>query len=491
MTCQRHSGGVPNLSGSQSDAPGSTTRTSVADVFGLDAVPEGRELKDELFDSPLSPSFQGPAVTSFEAGVHTVILSEEAYQLVEILRRENENDDRVVERALAGLDAYRIVEKALKSRELRKAFNCTRQLRKRGFGDETTTAMCRALFGAQSEKDLRSAFRLLDLDESGFIDKDELWAALPVMSEDVPEERLDELFRLVDADGSGLIDFEEFSTLVRSFNPKLQDAEGNAFSNFQEEAQGGFEIFGEVIGSAATSATSTLSALSTAWSADLPGLSPLEMRKAGSVLKKMREAGYGNNMAHAICRALFCEQSEKQLQRAFRFYDTDRSGFLDAVEFREALPLMGENVADEKIDELFKKVAIDESGCINFAGFCKLVKSMNPKTKKKRASQENDPLSVLRDAAGRVSRTWAAKTRDLRDEEPEERSAKDRQRKKVGSSDGYSDRNSGVAVALGGGAGAATTPSSVDESWTSAGRAITLPPRSQRVSVQRYDQPSF
>jgi Ca2+-binding EF-hand superfamily protein len=33
-------------------------------------------------------------------------------------------------------------------------------------------------------KDLFSAFKLLDTDESGFIDKDELWNALPLMSED-------------------------------------------------------------------------------------------------------------------------------------------------------------------------------------------------------------------------------------------------------------------------------------------------------------------
>lgn len=420
------------------------------------------------------------AASAGEAAVSTVDLSEEAYLLLSILRRDGESDARVVERALEGLDAYRIVEKALNSRELRKAFKCTRTLRRGGFGDETTTAICRALFGAQSEKDLRSAFRLLDLDESGFIDKDELGRALPFMSEDVPEERLEELFRLVDADDSGLIDFEEFATLVRGFNPKLQDAasRANPFSDFQADAQGGLDLVGEVLGSAARGATSTVSALSTAFSADLPGISAMEMRKAGAVLKKMRKAGYSDQMAETICRALFCEQSEKQLQRAFKFYDTDRSGFLDAVEFRDALPLMGESVPEERINELFRKAAVDESGNINFHGFCKLVKSMNPKKKKTKQLEESGPLAIFKDAANRVSRTWAAKTRDLEEEEAQLRKATQRRSPKAGGS-ASSDTGSVDRSDAMGSSPAKTTVHG------SAGRVI-LPPKSQRVSIQRH-----
>merc|ERR1712224_295217 len=192
----------------------------------------------------------------------------------------------------------------------------------------------------------------------------------------------------------------------------------------------------------------------------------------------MRKAGYKDKMATAICRALFCEQSEKQLQRAFKFYDTDKSGFLDAVEFREALPLMGENVPEERINELFRKTAIDESGCINFEGFCKLVKAMNPK-KKKQAAKESDPISVFSDAVNRVARTWAAKTRDLQDvEEPEHRKSHPRKKDSASRGSGSSAGSADPSSALGGSEGSA--------SQSSAARVV-LPPKSQRVSVQKYN----
>merc|ERR1712241_751022 len=115
---------------------------------------------------------------------------------------------------------------------------------------------------------------------------------------------------------------------------------------------GGLDAVGDVLDNAAKGASSTLSAISTAWSADLPGLSPMELRKVGAVLANMRKEGYSEKKAQSICRALFCEQNEKQLQRAFNLYDVDRNGSLDAEEVRKALPLMGENVPPEQIDRL-------------------------------------------------------------------------------------------------------------------------------------------
>jgi len=439
-------------------------------AFGLDIRPPAQEA--DAASAVWSPD-------SADAAVHTIKISEEAFLLLCVLRGEGESDGHVVERALAGLDAYRIIEKALKARDLRKAFNATREMRRRGFGDETTTAMCRALFGAQSDKDLHSAFKLLDIDESGFIDKDELWNALPLMTEDIEEDRLEELFSVVDADGIGLIDFEEFATLVRNLNPNLKDRE-NPFSQFRKDTQGGLEMVGEVIGSAASSAWGATSALSTAFTADLPGISPLEMRKAGVVMQNMHKAGYSEKMATTVCRALFCEQSERQLQRAFKFYDTDRSDFLDAIEFRHALPLMGENVPEEEINERFRKAAVDESGNINFECFSKLVKSMNPKhKKKKKAGKEPEVVSLLKDAAHRVSLTWAQKTKEVGSQQAQEPEPK----KKKGGRTSGSSRGSvsgspaepGITTAAGSGGHA------------SAGRAITtLPPKSERVSVLRY-----
>ena len=62
-----------------------------------------------------------------------------------------------------------------------------------------------------------------------------------------------------------------------------------------------------------------------------------------------------------------------------KMFDLDGGGTLDAAEFKTALPLMGENVPQAKIDELYNQADTDGSGEIDYEEFCFLVKKMNPK----------------------------------------------------------------------------------------------------------------
>lgn len=95
-------------------------------------------------------------------------------------------------------------------------------------------------------------------------------------------------------------------------------------------------------------------------------------------------------------------------------------------------------------------------------------------------------MSLFKDAAKRVSRTWAAKTRDLGPQPPP---AEETGRRKSGGSKGSGSAGSADhaagSTAAGSGEGAGTS------GHASAGRPITtLPPKSQRVSVLRYSPPS-
>ena len=62
-------------------------------------------------------------------------------------------------------------------------------------------------------------------------------------------------------------------------------------------------------------------------------------------------------------------------------FDLDGGGTLDAAEFKTALPLMGENVPQAEIDELYSMADTDGSGEIDYEEFCFLVKKMNPEEK--------------------------------------------------------------------------------------------------------------
>merc|ERR1712166_658564 len=107
-------------------------------------------------------------------------------------------------------------------------------------------------------------------------------------------------------------------------------------------------------------------------------LGPLALRKAGAIVENMQNAGYSDEKINIVCRGLFC-LDEESLQGAWKMFDLDGGGTLDAAEFKTALPLMGENVPQAKIDELYSMADTDGSGEIDYEEFCFLVKKMNPK----------------------------------------------------------------------------------------------------------------
>jgi len=108
-------------------------------------------------------------------------------------------------------------------------------------------------------------------------------------------------------------------------------------------------------------------------------INPLQLRKCGAVIKQMQGGGYNNEQINDVCRALFLSQSEEDMATAFNIFDKDEGGYLDASEFRKALPLLGENMLPSQVDKLFEDVDTDGSGQIEFPEFCVMVKSMNPK----------------------------------------------------------------------------------------------------------------
>ena len=61
---------------------------------------------------------------------------------------------------------------------------------------------------------LKTQFQELDLDNSGFVTRDELKKALLKKRKDVPEEVVDEIIKMADKDGDGKIDIDEFLKVV-------------------------------------------------------------------------------------------------------------------------------------------------------------------------------------------------------------------------------------------------------------------------------------
>ena len=64
--------------------------------------------------------------------------------------------------------------------------------------------------------------------------------------------------------------------------------------------------------------------------------------------------------------------TELELREAFRVFDRDGNGFLDAAELRNALARNGEPLTAKELDELFQNADIDGDGKINYDEFAKI-----------------------------------------------------------------------------------------------------------------------
>jgi len=93
----------------------------------------------------------------------------------------------------------------------------------------------------QNMIELREAFSVFDLNQDGYISKDELTQAMTNFGHLVSNHEIEEMITLVDKDGNGLIDFKEFLDLMDS-NVLVQnvDQEMTNLFNYIDKNNDGF-----------------------------------------------------------------------------------------------------------------------------------------------------------------------------------------------------------------------------------------------------------
>jgi len=106
-------------------------------------------------------------------------------------------------------------------------------------------------------------------------------------------------------------------------------------------------------------------------------MNPLQLRKAGAIVTNMQAAGFGEDHINTVCRALFLDQDDVDQMKQAWFVFAGGMSVLKAREFKKSLLLMGEEVPEDEVDEMFKKADTDGSGEIDFDEFVELIREMN------------------------------------------------------------------------------------------------------------------
>jgi calmodulin len=70
------------------------------------------------------------------------------------------------------------------------------------------------------------------------------------------------------------------------------------------------------------------------------------------------------------------EDHELALKEAFKMFDRDGNGYIDADELRLCMMNLGEKLTLEEVEEMIREVDVDYDGRMNYEGMYKLEKTM-------------------------------------------------------------------------------------------------------------------
>lgn len=182
--------------------------------------------------------------------------------------------------------------------------------------------------------ELRRAFRTLDEDASGNLDRQEFKTVLIMFNLGIPDAVMEKLIDLADYDGDGTINFAEFARIftaesVLNMKKTLQAVEGNAHAAKvrYEMSQGGKGKLDKETGE------------------------NVKLRRTGPGLEKMRKA-------HRTLRNIILTRFGS-MKAAFADIDADGSGMLRRGELRTWLARVSKSIPDSVISGLISYVDTD------------------------------------------------------------------------------------------------------------------------------------
>ena len=81
-----------------------------------------------------------------------------------------------------------------------------------------------------------------------------------------------------------------------------------------------------------------------------------------------------------MARKLKSTDTEEEIREAFKVFDKDGNGFIDAQELRHVMTNLGEKLTDEEVNEMISEADKDGDGQINYEEFVKMMKYVSIET---------------------------------------------------------------------------------------------------------------
>jgi len=301
-----------------------------------------------------------------------------------------------------------------------------------GYTKEQVNDVVGALVATRDDQ-MKSAFDLF-AGADGVIDTEEMKTVVPLIGEDLDEEAVRCLFRQADKDSSGTIEFMEFTQMMYALTPKAKSGglleqtveltqaqealekallavdsdprDKTAINNLGAMyanlivAENGMEelcanqnpepvtpksLLGRTADGFIKAGQSLEAGTTLRPVVQARILRPRDHQRAGRIIQRMNAYASGKldrnkfsreDINNVLLSLLAVE--DKEVIAAFKLW-AGEDGVIDANEFREVVPLLGEDLTAEEIDCMFRAADKNSDGIIDLVEFAAMMKQMQMK----------------------------------------------------------------------------------------------------------------
>ncbi|XP_067136555.1 calmodulin-like [Centruroides vittatus] len=108
----------------------------------------------------------------------------------------------------------------------------------------------------------------------------------------------------------------------------------------------------------------------------------LEDDELKNILEEIDPDGRGkidfSKLLSVMAKEMKKRDSDEEIIEAFKFFDKEGTGLVNAAELRRVMTTMGQKLSEQEVDDMIKQADVDENGNIDY---CKFIQKMQAKWK--------------------------------------------------------------------------------------------------------------